>query len=116
MHVPPGMTARVDSRPQFDFFVPKHFVMSDSAKETEQYCSHGEGCFGSTFPSKYECKVLLLVDVWLVVCWMLLLLHMSLLLLTPTYPPPPTLHHLPSITDPPPPPSTTAFHHLPGYL
>ena len=30
--------------------------MSDSAKETERYCSHGEGCFGSTYPAKYQCK------------------------------------------------------------
>ena len=40
----------------FDFFVPKKFVMSDTAKETERYCSHGEGCFGSTYPEKYQCK------------------------------------------------------------
>lgn len=34
--------------------VPKKFVMSDTAKERERYCNHGDpNCLGSFFPAKY---------------------------------------------------------------
>ena len=45
----------------FDFFVPKHFVMSDTAKERERYCSHGDpNCLGSFFPAKCALPILAL--------------------------------------------------------
>ena len=41
----------------FDFFVPKHFVMSDTAKERERFCADGDpNCLGSYYPAKYQCK------------------------------------------------------------
>jgi hypothetical protein len=40
----------------FDFFVPKAFVESDTAKGIAEDCSHGEGCRGPWFPGDYRCK------------------------------------------------------------
>ncbi len=46
----------------FDFFVPKDFVMSDTLRQREQYCSHGEGCYGAAFPGTYPCSKV--YDTW----------------------------------------------------
>ena len=46
----------------FDFFVPKDFVMSDTAKQVERYCSYGEGCYGAVFPGTYACNKV--YDTW----------------------------------------------------
>ena len=47
----------------FDFFVPKTFVESDTAKDVARFCSHGEGCKGAPLRHFYCCRYILLQSV-----------------------------------------------------